>query len=177
MATPEIVEIKVSALAHLFSPLDPSPLPSRDLARGVEDHLVSWVRELPHGNELQINVYAPPDAGSDPLSTQIAPAMKAYFGTQADMADREMRELFRNGRRYLAVGLPLLVICLAASQLVRQWLGAGAASQLISESLIILPWVANWKPIELFLYDWWPIRRKRNLFKRLQEANVTLKSP
>jgi hypothetical protein len=32
--------------------------------------------------------------------------------------------------------------------------------------------VANWKPIEIFLYDWWPLLRRRNLYRRLSEASV-----
>jgi hypothetical protein len=35
--------------------------------------------------------------------------------------------------------------------------------------------VANWRPIEIFIYDWWPIVRKRNLYRRLAAAKVELK--
>ena len=38
--------------------------------------------------------------------------------------------------------------------------------------LLILGWVANWKPLETFLYDWWPIRRRLRLYRRLQKAPV-----
>jgi hypothetical protein len=79
------------------------------------------------------------------------------------MHDRDLRELFRNGRRYLSIGLPVLLICLTASQLVRAWLGVGPLARALEESLIILGWVANWKPIETFLYDRWPVKRRRDL--------------
>jgi len=176
MSLPETVEIKVDTLSQLFSPLDPSPLPGRDLAPSVEEHLVGWVRDLSRDDPLQIVVHLAADAARDPLYPQASNAMNDYFAARAKAAEREMKELFRTGRRYLAIGLPLLVICLVASQLVRDWLGPGAVSQLVSESLVILPWVANWKPIELFLYDWWPIRRRRNLFRRLQQADVEIKA-
>lgn len=55
------------------------------------------------------------------------------------------------------------VACLAASQLPLAGLGTGPVVRALEESLIILGWVANWKPIETFLYDWWPLKRRRDL--------------
>jgi hypothetical protein len=41
---------------------------------------------------------------------------------------------------------------------------AGPIGRIIEESLLIFGWVANCMPIEIFLYDWLPIVRRRNLF-------------
>jgi hypothetical protein len=40
--------------------------------------------------------------------------------------------------------------------------------------LVILGWVANWRPIQIFLYDWQPLVRRRRLLKRLAKATVRL---
>ena len=45
---------------------------------------------------------------------------------------------------------------------------------LIEESFLILGWVANWRPLEIFLYDWWPLARRRDLYSRLSVATVEL---
>jgi len=50
----------------------------------------------------------------------------------------------------------------------------GPLARAFEESLIIVGWVANWKPIETFLYDWWPLRRRRDLYRRLQNAAVEI---
>jgi len=39
--------------------------------------------------------------------------------------------------------------------------------------LILLGWVA--KPIEIFLYDRWPIAKRRDLYRRLAAASVELR--
>ena len=52
------------------------------------------------------------------------------------------------------------------------WVG----SRFLEEGLIIVGWVANWKPLEIFLYDWWPLARRRNLYRRLAAAKVTVSS-
>ena len=40
------------------------------------------------------------------------------------------------------------------------------------ESLLIGGWVAMWRPLEVFLYDWWPIRAEARLFDRLSAMIV-----
>jgi hypothetical protein len=31
-----------------------------------------------------------------------------------------------------------------------------------------------WRPMEIFLYDWWPIRRERRIFDRLGTSAVRI---
>jgi len=35
------------------------------------------------------------------------------------------------------------------------------------ESLTIVGWVAMWRPVEIFLYDWWPLVRRIRVYKNL----------
>jgi len=39
---------------------------------------------------------------------------------------------------------------------------------------VIGGWVALWRPLEIFLYDWWPIRAEAKLHDRLSESDVRL---
>ena len=53
------VEVRVEDIALLFDPLDPFPLPSRDLARSVEAFILDWARELPREAVCRIVVHVP----------------------------------------------------------------------------------------------------------------------
>ena len=44
------------------------------------------------------------------------------------------------------------------------------------EGLLILGWVAMWRPIEVLLYDWWPLARRRTLLRRLATIPVEVRS-
>lgn len=44
--------------------------------------------------------------------------------------------------------------------------------RLLDESVLILGWVANWRPLEIFPYDWRPLVRRRDLYRRLSKASV-----
>jgi hypothetical protein len=50
------------------------------------------------------------------------------------------------------------------------------AGRLMEQSLLILGWVANWRPLEIFLYDWWPIRRRLILLRRLAAMPVEVRA-
>ena len=106
-------------------------------------------------------------------------ALARFFAYRADVLGRDLKELFRVGRVSLLVGLAVLGLCLVASHAIARW-GSdnylGTFVGFVGESLIILGWVANWRPIEIFLYDWWPIWRRRNLYRRLAAATVIIKA-
>ena len=42
------------------------------------------------------------------------------------------------------------------------------------EGLLIGGWVAMWRPLEVFLYDWWPISAEARMFDRLAAMPVRL---
>jgi hypothetical protein len=44
--------------------------------------------------------------------------------------------------------------------------------RLLHESVVIGAWVALWRPLEILLYDWWPILGEAWLFDRLRAMHV-----
>jgi hypothetical protein len=169
-----VIEVRIRELAQIFNSLDPSPFHERDLDDDAEEYIVGWARELPADAPLSIVVHLPEDEARKAEERGLKAALANYFAERASMQQRDLNELFRIGWRYLSIGVPVLVICLVASQLARARLGSGPIASAIAESLILVGWVANWKPIETFLYDWWPLKRRRDLYRRLQAANVII---
>jgi len=47
-------------------------------------------------------------------------------------------------------------------------------AEVIREGLLIGGWVAMWRPLEVFLYDWWPIRAEAHLSDRLSTMPVRI---
>ena len=48
----------------------------------------------------------------------------------------------------------------------------GRLPQILDEGLIILAWLALWRPAEMLLYGWVPLRRRQRLYERLMEIRV-----
>jgi hypothetical protein len=171
----DAIEIRIESIAQLFHSLDPSPFHEKDLDKDAEEFIVSWARELPSDIPLKIVVHLPGKQLALPEAKNIGPAITRFFSYRAQMIGLELKELFRIGRRSLAIGAAVLVISIFASQSVAANLQPRPLGKVIEESLLIFAWVANWRPIEIFLYEWWPIARRRGLYRRLAAAKVELR--
>lgn len=179
MPTPDAhyeIAIRVRTIMQLFNSLDPSPFRERDLDPHTEEFVVGWARELPHSAPFSIVVELPPEEAAKPEAAGIGEAFANYFRLRATASERDLRELFRVGWRSLAIGLVVLVVCLVGSQVVAKMAGNAVAARVLEESLIIVGWVANWRPLEIYLYDWWPIRRRIVLYRRIAAAPVQVRS-
>jgi hypothetical protein len=170
-----LIEIRVNDIAQLFHTLDPFPFRERDLAEEAEDYIVSWAREMPRNRPFNIVVHIPDNDLQKRASRDLVEAFSRYFGGRAIVVQRDLNELFRIGRRSLAIGASILVACFLLAHLAGSYLTEPAVRRLAEESFLILGWVANWRPLEIFLYDWWPLAHRRDLYDRLSIATVETK--
>jgi len=168
----QAIELRVGTLSQLFDTLDPFPFRERDLDPGAEDYIVGWARELPREQPLRIVIHLPHAEATPHTTEEIRVAFMRYFDYRADAASRDLKELFRMGRGFLLVGACIMAAALTASQFMPEMSAPPQINRFISESLVLVAWVANWKPIEIFLYDWWPIVRRRSLYRRLRAAEL-----
>lgn len=171
---PAIIEVQVDKVGQLFDTLDPMPFREKDLDREAEDYIVGWARELPRKAPIRILVHLPASEASGDHAQMLGQAIGRYFSYRADALTKDLRELFRVGRYSLCVGLVVLAACITGGRLLLRSPWSGEFGALLNEGLIILGWVANWRPIEIFLYDWWPIIRHRNILRRLARAEIVI---
>lgn len=168
------IEIKVEKTGQLFDTLDPLPFRERDLDREAEDYILDWARELPHKAPIRIIVHLPAAEAQTEQARMLGQSIKRYFHYRAEAALRERRELFRTGRFSLLIGVSMLTACIAGGRFLAATVTVGHLGEILNEGLIILGWVANWRPIEIFLHDWWPILWRRRLYQRLAAAEITV---
>jgi ABC-type spermidine/putrescine transport system permease subunit I len=176
MAQHTDIAVRARTIGQLFNTFDPSPFREKDLDSGVEQFLVGWVRELPPGTPFRIVVHLPAEEAAKPEAAEIAAAFAHYFRDRVEVSTQELRELLRIGWRSLLIGIVVLVACLIASQVAAKAIANATVSRVVEESLIIVGWVANWRPIEIYLYDWWPIMRRVRLYRRIAAAHVRVKA-
>ena len=174
MAELSVIELQVEKVGQLFDTLDPTPFRERDLDREAEEYIVGWARELPRKTTIRIIIHMPVSEVTKEQTQLLGQAVNRYFGYRADMLTTELKEVLRVGRYSLCIGLVVLTACVISARLIAQLSSSGEFTALLREGLIILGWVANWRPIEIILYDRWPIIRRRNLYRRLAGAEITV---
>jgi hypothetical protein len=176
MATFHTIEVDLKSAEQIFNSLDPSPFHERDIDEKAERYIVGWAREARPFEPLQLLVTLPEAAHRSQAAQRIPDAIHNYFSYRALQSRQDLRELLRVGQISLVIGMVILVICFGAIRYLSLMPDQTGVIRLIEESLLILGWVANWRPLEIFLYDWWPIRRQIVLLNRLSEMKVELRT-
>jgi len=169
----ELIEVHVSELRQLFNAIDPSPFRERDLDPHAEEFITDWAKGASPGATFGLVVYLDRPAGLADEPAELREAIHEFFRQRAKLARRRLRELFRRGRTSLAIGVCTLGVSVAGGNLVGSFL-SNHFVQILRESLLIGGWVAMWRPMEIFLYDWWPIRAEATLADRLSVMPVRI---
>lgn len=167
-----LIAIKLAEARQLFNTLDPAPFEMRELDADAAAWLLDAGRELHRERKLKIVLYLPaPDARI--ADADMRGAIRHYFHYRAMKYRQQLRHLFRIGRQSLMVGIAFLITC----DFIARYLLVGSAEHLglVRTGVSILGWVAMWKPVEIFLYEWWPIRQDERTCERLMTAPVEVR--
>lgn len=170
-----VIELRLSSIEQLFHSLDPLPFREGDLAPEVDEYIVECARELPKAGAIVIRVHAPNDVTGSGQRVDVEQAIRSFYAGRAKAEGRVIRDHFGDGRSALVIGLAILATCLLVSWRLAEGV-TSPVSRIAQESLVIVGWVAIWRPAEIFLYDWMPLSRRRRLFRRLAAAQVTVTS-
>jgi hypothetical protein len=169
----QVIEVKVQNVHQLFNSMDPSPFHERDLDHDAEEFIVGWVREHHIRTPLRLVVHlgqAPEQSGPQ---ADVAESIHHYFAYRADVNQRELRQLLREGWASLLIGLTFLGACVTVARTLTDYLGPW--NSVIREGLTIIGWVAMWRPLEIYLYRWWPIRHLGNVYRKLGKIPVEIR--
>lgn len=168
------IEVRVAELRQLFNAIDPSPFHERDLDPKAEEFIVDWSRDLPAEAPWGLVVHLERAPGKPDEASLLRDAVHEFFRQRAASTRRRLRELFRRGRISLVIALAFLACSIAAGDALAMYFETSRAAGVLREGFLIGGWVAMWRPLEVFLYDWWPIRAEGRLYTRLSTMPVRI---
>ena len=160
-----LIEIKLNQLQQVFNSLDPSPFLDRDLDDNAENYIINSVDEFPLNTPLKLVFYLP-STEQNTARNLLPSALHNYFDYRQQGEQRKLRTIWRQGRISLLIGLSFLFVCLSLSELIGRF-GTDTFIHFLEEGLLISGWVALWRPLEIFLYEWWPVSHQQKIFAKL----------
>jgi hypothetical protein len=172
------IELKLREVGQLFNSLDPSPFKEKDLDHDAEEFIVEWARELHSSRDTPLRLIVHLEQPLAPGQTRetLQEAIRHYFSYRASINRLALRQLLQQGRTSLLIGLSVLSGCLLLAELIGHRAPPGAYRRIIGEGLTIGGWVAMWRPMQIYLYDWWPLRRRGALLRRLSRVEVDVQT-
>jgi len=165
------ISLTIHDVAQLFNSMDPSPFIEKDLDSEAEAFIVGWAQEFPGNAQIKLRVHLEQWPTEGEPKKVIQQAVHNHFAHLAELNRLEFGALMKQGRTSLLIGLGCLAITLLSTRILPHS-DAGTWASLLRESLTIAGWVAMWRPMEIYLYDWWPLRRRGRLYTKLSGMPV-----
>jgi hypothetical protein len=170
------IDLNIRQSRQLFDGRDPAPFHERDLDDDAVAYILDASQEISRTQPLALVVTISDEPEPRLAPELIAAAIRSHFAYAGEQIERRLREHLRRGHVTLGVGLAVLVLFLTLAQLTVS-LTAGTVREILREGLVITGWVAMWRPLEILLYDWWPLIDERRHIRRILEAKVSIRYP
>jgi hypothetical protein len=164
------VSVDVRDIAQLFNSLDPSPFWDRDLDQDAATFIEDEFSDKQSADVWHLDVHV--QAG-DASTKDLQAAVENYYTRLASSARRDLREHLRMGQLALLGGIAIFLSSMGARELLQ-----GTVRELprmLDEGLILIAWLALWRPAEALAYEWVPFLRKRRLYERLAGIRVAIR--
>jgi hypothetical protein len=169
-----LIELNLRHVNQLFDSRDPSPFLERDLDDNAVAYIVAAASEHSMRTPLGLVIHI---TEPDPLALEketIVESVHNHFAYDAEQMRKKLRRILRQGQFSFLVGVCVLFACLTLSQSLKAFAGAQFIS-VLQEGLMIMGWVAMWRPIDIFLYSWWPQLEERRAYSKLSQMPVEVK--
>ncbi len=167
------IDLNVRSSRQLFDLRDPAPFHDRDLDDDAVTYVLDSADEIPRKQPLSIVVTISDEPEPRLEPAVIAEAVRRHFIYEGEQVERRLREHVRRGQITLGVGLTVLVIFLTLAGFTSS-LAATPLRDILREGLVITGWVAMWRPLEVLLYDWWPLIDERRQVRRILDAPIAV---
>lgn len=105
---------------------------------------------------------------------EMTTAIHQHFTYRRKKSEGQLQKILQLGWRSLLISILFLGVLVSLTLVIIKLLPEGGVSITFREILIILGWVALWRPADLLLYEWRPFKREINLFRKLEQCEVEI---
>ena len=168
-----LIELELHSMMQIFNSFDPAPFHEKELDEDAEVYIYNIVGEFPLKKPLEIIIHVPPSEFNGETERTLKEAIRNHFLYKKVLTDIDLKRLLQRGRRNMTIAVFFLFLCLLIIRFLSTFEG-GLLKTMFSEGLTIIGWVAMWEPINVFLYGWWPIVHKKNIYRKIIEMNVSV---
>jgi hypothetical protein len=173
------ITLHLPDIHNLFNTPAVDPFAGQVLPLSGLEQIFSELRPHSLARRLHTTIRLPAERFSPDLQPATRVALQRYCQAQIHQCNLELATVRRQGLIALQIGLVFLAVCLLLASLFEameflpellQWF--------FVEGFVIAGWVGLWNPVELLLYEWWPIYRDRQLYEHLlhMELDITADS-
>ena len=164
-----LIEIRAEDRSLLFDPYDPAPMRLRTVSESADAFILQRARHAPKHAPLRVRVLLHKHDAA--CCEDVQAAFQQHFARREREQRANMRSLFAEGAVMAVKGIAVALVLVTVARLL-----AGSFESLmvtkIANVMSMIVWVIIWRPADMLIYDWVPIRNDRRLYDRLASAPV-----
>ena len=168
-----LIEVRIKSPLQLFDARDPAPFRDRDLDDDFVEYIVVSARDFPRSTSFKLVIHIEESENKELDREGIRDAIRSYFAYRIDLQRSELKTFMKTTQLFLFIGLGVLASCIGIAQTLAVPQPPGAIG-ILREGIVIFGWVSVWKPIELVLFDWYPIFSKILFYRKLLETEIDI---
>jgi len=177
MKTSPLHEIKLhlNDIHHLFVAPEFDAFSDQPFYGSGLDEIIKEVKNTNRRSEFKISLFLPAGSIAPELTGKTRLALDRYCTHMVEESRRETALLRWEGFEALQTGLVFMAICLSISLYISKqaWIPE-LIQTFIGQGLSVVAWVSMWKPIDIFLYQWWPHWHTRFVFQKIKRAELVV---
>jgi hypothetical protein len=162
-----VVSINELLLAHGSPSFSKNKLNSE-----AEKYIIEAATGLPRKKNIQIRIYVS-NPQQEP-NKDVSGAIHSHFAYCEERTRKKVSTILQRSWKILLVAIVFLVILIILSHLFIPINSTSGLFVTLREILIILGWVALWRPADILLYEWIPYRREIAVCRKLKQAEVEI---
>lgn len=166
-----IIELSVDNLDQLYDTKDPNPYRIKDLDDDVVEYIISSCHDIGKNKVKELRIIVPYKI-EEQSQREVQHSIKDYFDYRTQISYRNLKVMLANGFKSLTIGITFLIFAIISMIYASKVIDDNFLKLFIKESFVLVGWVSMWKPVNIFLYEWWPIKDNIKLFGVLKEMHV-----
>ncbi len=165
------IKIGLSSFDQLINVDSDNVYPGTGVESDAFDYIYTEADESPRGSKLTLEINIP---SITPEKEELArKVLQKYFEYELKIAEKSLTKNFRKGLGAVILALFIALICILISLGLNSLNLSEELRSILNGILIIACWVSTWTVIEIFFFDWWPIKREINIDKKLSLMDIT----
>lgn len=166
------IDIFLNSLMQLFDRRDPSPFREKDLDEDFVRYITLAINEIHIKANVKMVIKMTEQNPPYIRLNEVEEAIHNYFAFEVENVQNELRLLFKSGRWSLFIGLIFILFVSTLSLVIPE--SGNAVTSAFHQGLQITAWVALWRPLYIFLYEWWPFVEKIRALNKLTKIKIEL---
>lgn len=144
----------------------------RMLTPAAEEIIIEEAGKISSNDNISLKIHLRKDEPD--RQDEIPNGIHKHFTYRRKKSQRQLKKTLQLGWQSFLVSIVLLALLVSLTLLIVRLFPQGGLSLVFREILIILGWVALWRPADFLLYEWRPFQREVKLFRKLEQCKVEI---